>query len=59
MDSDTEEMFLITQAKSKGKKMIHFAINIHLVTDCEIKRITPVNPCTAETPIAKDFIKQT
>lgn len=43
------------------KKLIHFAINIyiHLVTDCEICRITPVNPCGARSLIAKDFVRET
>lgn len=62
MDSDREEMFLITQTTGRGKKKgIHFVINIyiHLVTDCEICRITPVNPCGAKHLIAKDFIKET
>lgn len=61
MDSDTEEMFLITQTKGRLKKLIHFAINIyiHLITDCEICRITPVNPRRAGSLIAKDFIRET
>lgn len=62
MDSDTEEMFLITHTKGSGEKeLIHFPINIylHLVTGCEVCRITPVNPGSTESLIAKDFISET
>lgn len=41
--------------------MIHFPINIylHLVTSGEVCRVTPVNPCSTESLIAKDFINET